>query len=457
MNQVLHAAVSGVLLLVLAGTGLVSPVRGQERSRGSRTAAPVPGLIREALRDDAVRKEMGLTDDQVEKLRKISEETDFFGRLGPMFQKLRTAETDDDRLKLREELRVLSESLSLEQDAKVKQVVDETQFRRGTQISLQRQGARALMRPDVTRDLGITQAQADELKRLAQDFSASGFQSPFASATEDGRKAQKEFEARMLGVLTEEQKAKWTEMLGLPGPPAPDPGPVFGSSGFGSSGFAPGSSRGNPEASSRSVRGGTGSQVAGFQIPLPTSYGMIDDESIAGQIQFIAALEVHAARGRTLSLNRDQVQLLTNLQARIQFDQRLNSLRQRLTEARTFAECAAVRTESCCALEEWNAEIETELRMIVGDQEFARLRPAILKRQGLWALTRSDVAAELKLSDEQREQLKEILNDYRTAAAEAPVDAARPERSRLAAPFEQKMLEVLTVEQRTQWKAATER
>lgn len=435
-------------MLVLTGTGLVSRVNGQDRSRDTRGAAPVQGLIREVMRDDAVRKELVLTDDQLERLRAISVETDFFSRMGPVFQKMRAAETDDDRLKVREELRVLSETLSLEQEAKAKQVLDASQFRRAVQISLQRQGARALIRSDVARDLGITRAQSDELKSLHQDFSA-GFLNPYASATEEGRKAQSTFEARMLGILTEEQKAKWTEMLGPPGPP--DPGPSFGSSGF-----TPSSSRGNPDAFSPSGRRGTSSQAAGGEAPIASSYGMIDDDSIAGRIQFVAVLEVVAARGRTLSLNRDQLQLLTNLQTRIQFDKRTGDLRHRLSVARTFEECAAIRSESCRVLEEWNAEVETELRMIVGDEAFARLRPAILKRQGLWAVTRSDVAAELKLSEDQTARLKGILNDYRAAAAGAPVDAPRLERSRLAVPFEQKMLEVLTAEQRAQWKATTD-
>lgn len=183
---------------------------------------------------------------------------------------------------------------------------------------------------------------------------------------------------------------------------------------------------------------------------------MIDGDSIEGLIQFAAVAEVHAARGRTLSLNRDQLLLLTNLQTRLRFDKRVDGLRLRLSEARTFDDCAAIRSESCRLLEEWNAEVEQELRMIVGEAAFAQLRPAILKRQGLWALTRPDVAADLTLSADQSDRLKGILNDYRAAAAAAPVEASRLERGRLAAQFEQRMLQVLTAEQQTRWKAETD-
>ncbi len=74
-------------------------------------------------------RKSALTDDQSEKLRKISEETDFFGKMGPAFQKMRSAETEEQAA-AREEMRVAGEALNAEVEAKAKLVLDEKQFTR---------------------------------------------------------------------------------------------------------------------------------------------------------------------------------------------------------------------------------------------------------------------------------------------------------------------------------------
>jgi len=396
------------------------------------------------LRDSAVRSELALTVDQIDRLQKISADANYFGQLGPVVQKLRSAETDEERLAAREEFLAVSQKLSLELEAKAKPVLDEKQFGRAMQIHLQRQGVRALMRSDVARDLEITMMQADQLKATYLEYEATRLPQDFLGGDTEAQKRRREFEAKMVGVLTDEQKANWTEKLGAPAPG--DPAAALRGS--------VANLRSSPAAQS-AARRGSGSQATAGETPLPSSFGMIDADSIVGRINFVVVAEVLAARGRTLSLNRDQLQLLTNLETRIGFDKRLGNLRLRLSHATTFEECVAIRSESGILLEEWNAEVEQDVRMIVGEQGFTKLRPAILKRQGLWALTRPDVAVELKVTANQSDQLRTILNDYRAAAAEASVDATRQEHSRLAAQFEQRMMQVLTAGQRTQWQSVT--
>ena len=448
MNRILRKAVSHFLSLVLIGSALSSPSSAQERSRANQVSANFPGLIGEALRGPASQTELGLTEDQIGQLQKIAAATDYFGKIGPVLAKLRRAETEEERLEVRKEVYSASDALTLEMEAKARQVLDEAQFRRAMQIHLQRLGVRGLIRSDVIRDLGITTTQADQLGTAANDYDNARMQLGFGIGEAEREKLRNEHETRMRSVLTEDQQAKWTAKLGKPFEADPLPVPLPGRPRSGQN-----ASRSDRDTLPQSARGANGPQLPRSEFPLPCSYGMVEDDSITEAIRFVAVDEVLAARGRTLSVNRDQLQLLTNLQTRIQFDHRRGDLRQRVAQARTFDECAAIRAESCVLLEQWNAEVEKELRTILGEEAFAKLRPAILRRQGLWALTRPDVAEELKITPKQADQLKTILNEYRAAAAGASVDATRPERSRLAAEFEERMRQVLTAEQRMQWDA----
>ena len=176
------------------------------------------GGILDELRRDSVKSEVGLTDDQSEKLRKISEETDFFGKMGPAFQKMRSAETEEQRAAAREEMRVAGEALNAEVEAKAKLVLDEKQFTRARQINLQRQGTRALTRTDVAKELGYSPQQIEQMRALQTEYDNARFQQGFQASEEDRQKLRDDFEAKMNGVLTADQKSKWTTSLGAAAP-----------------------------------------------------------------------------------------------------------------------------------------------------------------------------------------------------------------------------------------------
>jgi hypothetical protein len=215
VNRVPRKLVSQVLSLVLIAA-IVSPVRAQERGSSTRMSPRVPGSMHDMLRDASIRAELALTDDQIARLQEISNNTDFFGHVAPIFQKMRTAENEEQRLAAREELRNASETLDLELEAKAKQVLDERQFRRATEILLQRQGIRALIRPDVARDLAITETQADQLKAAYLEYDAARITGGLPFDMAERQKGRAEYETKMLEFLTDEQKAKWTARLGAP-------------------------------------------------------------------------------------------------------------------------------------------------------------------------------------------------------------------------------------------------
>jgi type II secretory pathway component GspD/PulD (secretin) len=195
------------------------------------------GGILDNLRDDNVKADVGISEDQAEKLRKIQEETDFFGTMGPIFQKMRNAETDEERNAARDEMRVAGEKLNADVESKAKLILDEKQFSRAMQINLQRMGTRALGRSDVAKELGFSPEQAEQVKTLEREYEAARMEQGFQASEEERTKLREDFEAKINGVMTADQKTKWTERLGAPAPEQADSrfrgGPGGGSRGPG--------------------------------------------------------------------------------------------------------------------------------------------------------------------------------------------------------------------------------
>jgi len=111
----------------------------------------------------------------------------------------------------------------------VSDILDQNQLKRFKQLELQRTGASALLQPAVAKELGLTDAQKAKLRDLRQQQMAD-MRSMFQNAGDMRNMTQEERQQRMkqmqdlrkkndeamLNVLTAEQKAKWTSMLGTP-------------------------------------------------------------------------------------------------------------------------------------------------------------------------------------------------------------------------------------------------
>lgn len=113
------------------------------------------------------------------------------------------------------------------QDKAVAGVLDQTQLKRYKQLALQRQGAMALLRPSVAKELGITEAQRTQMQELQQQQRQARGDMPrgnFGEMTpeelrkmaQQRREQQEKNSQALLGVLTPAQKTKWTEMIGKP-------------------------------------------------------------------------------------------------------------------------------------------------------------------------------------------------------------------------------------------------
>jgi Spy/CpxP family protein refolding chaperone len=174
------------------------------------------------LRMPEVQKELNLSDEQTkevdESLAQIGP-----GRGGFNFQELQNL-SDEERQKRMEEMRAKAEEATKAAEEKMNKILKPEQLARLKQLNLQRQGAMALSRPDVAKDLGLTQEQQDKLRdiqastrqagggggRNFQDLSDEERQKLFTEMRERQEKAQ----ADMLAVLTPDQKTKFAELKG---------------------------------------------------------------------------------------------------------------------------------------------------------------------------------------------------------------------------------------------------
>jgi hypothetical protein len=166
-----------------------------------------------------VRKELNVSDEQGKEiddvLAKVRE-----ARGGFNFQDFQSL-GEDERQKRMDEMRKKGEEADKAAQEKLDKILKPEQLARLNQLSLQRQGLMALARPEVAKQLGLSQEQQDKIKKIqdesrpqprgfGQNLSDEERQKLFAERQERQEKAQ----AETLAVLTDDQKTKWTELKG---------------------------------------------------------------------------------------------------------------------------------------------------------------------------------------------------------------------------------------------------
>lgn len=165
---------------------------------------------------EAVQKELGVTDAQKEKLAKVREEA-MAGFAGGGFgggQNL----SDEERAKRRTEM----EERAKKTEESIKSILDEKQQARLNELVIQQAGAMALNRPDVSEKLKLTDDQKSKLRELAQNqggpgrggFNPNATQEERQKAMEEARARREKATADAMAVLTPEQKKTFEEMQG---------------------------------------------------------------------------------------------------------------------------------------------------------------------------------------------------------------------------------------------------
>jgi len=162
---------------------------------------------------EAVQKELGLTTEQTDKLKLITEEAqksmrELFGQ--------RPAE-GEDREKAREAMREKMQNAAKEITSKVEGVLTPEQKKRLKEIQIQAQGTRALTSDEVAKALNITEEQKKKIEEIREanrpQFGRPG-QGGERPNFEKIQEQMKETEAKILDVLTAEQKSSFEAMKG---------------------------------------------------------------------------------------------------------------------------------------------------------------------------------------------------------------------------------------------------
>lgn len=104
----------------------------------------------------------------------------------------------------------------------LKGILDDGQYKRFTELSLQQAGGFALAREDIAKKLKLTSKQKSELQEISQDMradmqdmrSGGGGGGDFRAMMEEMQELRADYGKDMIKLLTADQKKIWASMLG---------------------------------------------------------------------------------------------------------------------------------------------------------------------------------------------------------------------------------------------------
>ncbi|MEZ6051928.1 MAG: secretin N-terminal domain-containing protein [Planctomycetaceae bacterium] len=152
-----------------------------------------------------------------------------------------------------------------------------------------------------------------------------------------------------------------------------------------------------------------------------------------------------------LNLTEEQIQQIEELgeQARNFGDN--GDLFQRMRDATTDEEREALREEMRSAFEQRRRESDEQLKSILNEQQTTRLQQVSLQQQGLRALGQDEVAESLGLTDDQKSQIKTLVEERDYARRELGFRASEEDRAKFDEEWNTKFAAVLTPEQQQSW------
>jgi hypothetical protein len=207
MNRrlVVMSALVAVLMVTVVAYG--QRPGGQRGQRGPQMMGRGMIGLTQLLRVEAVQKEIKITDEQLTKLRELAQAAR--GGERPDFQNM----SDEERREFMAEMR----ERQADQEKKLKEILDKKQMTRLNQIRIQAMGARALMSEEVAKELKITEEQRETMRLAQRDV----FQEIRAAMQEGERpdreqltKMMEKANAKMMELLTDDQKAAYKKMVG---------------------------------------------------------------------------------------------------------------------------------------------------------------------------------------------------------------------------------------------------
>lgn len=210
------AAVLLVTCLLIASVTDTALAQFGGRGRGGRGPGSRDGGLLGTLRDDEVQSEISITEEQQQQLEELAEKMQDRGAFGDMFQRMRDAESDEEREALREEMRTAFEERRREAEEQIKTILNEQQLDRLQQVSLQRRGVRAIGDAEIADSLGLSDEQKSQVAELLEQRDDARRELGFRASTEVREKFDAEWNAKLTAVLTPQQQQSWQQRLGPP-------------------------------------------------------------------------------------------------------------------------------------------------------------------------------------------------------------------------------------------------
>jgi Spy/CpxP family protein refolding chaperone len=215
MSQLRSILWAGSALAVALACVASAEAQRQGQGRGGRGGFGGGGFGADPLTllsNEKVQKELDLTSEQKDSVKKLADERQTQGR--EAFAALRDLSQDERRAKM-DEMRKAAQ-------AKVDAILLPPQVERLKQLTLQRQGAGALSDPEVAKALNISEDQKKQLAdireaagaQMRELFTAGGGGGDRAAMREKMTAMQKEIMGKELAVLNADQKAQFEKMQG---------------------------------------------------------------------------------------------------------------------------------------------------------------------------------------------------------------------------------------------------
>jgi Spy/CpxP family protein refolding chaperone len=204
------------LAVLLAYPVLAQQGPGGGRGKGGFGFGGPGGDPSMLILNKSVQDELKLTDDQKSDLHKVQEKLTAAGQ---------KARESGDREKGQEVMKAAHEETKKDLDKWKEASLKPEQTKRLKQIELQNGGLRAFADADVQKSLNLTDKQKDEIKDISESTnkdvqelraSAQGDRQKFREVRTKVEAIQKEAKEKVSGLLTEDQKKTWKEMVGEP-------------------------------------------------------------------------------------------------------------------------------------------------------------------------------------------------------------------------------------------------
>ena len=217
------------VLGAMATSAFAQPGGAGGRGRGGfggGFGGPQSGLM--LAGNPAIQKELGVTEDQIAKLKKLGdearEEMQAGGGGGGDFAALRDLPEEERRAKMTEMMNKRMEAarkVAEKYKPKLAEVLDAKQVERLNQIALQAAGPGAYSDPDVAKALKLSKEQQDKLATITKEFGEkqrAAFTGGGGGGGEDPRAKMRELNAArdkdLAAVLTDDQKTQLEKLKG---------------------------------------------------------------------------------------------------------------------------------------------------------------------------------------------------------------------------------------------------